>query len=283
MKNLLKILIASKKDIKSKNKEIKDQELEEKSELGLKNKNNEREEREEKRTLIKGDEPENEMNINKNDFSEYKNLLIKNPNDKGNKINLKKHCKNNKRINLSKNIYIMIIIFFNLIITNNNMIEYKFSNITLKITGPGEQDILFSNFYYSNPPDIICINGEPKNSKNHIYNFNKINNTVNLIWNNPINSSCRMFEQCSKITEIDLSNFDTSEVTGMSQMFSGCSQLTSINLTKFNTSKVQRMHSMFMSCSQLTSLDLSSFDTSNVQMMQYMFFWLFKISFFRFI
>ena len=162
-------------------------------------------------------------------------------------------------------------IFFNLIIPNNNKNEYKFSNITLKIKESGEHDILFSNFYYSNPPDIISLNGKQKNSKNYIYNFNKINNTVNLIWNNPINSSCRMFEQCSKITEIDLSNFDTSEVTEMSQMFSGCSKLTSINLTKFNTSKVQQMHSMFMGCSQLTSLDLSYFDTSKVNRMQHMF------------
>ena len=48
-------------------------------------------------------------------------------------------------------------IFFNLIISNNNIIEYKFSNITLKIQGPGFSDILFSSF--NSLPDFIYING----------------------------------------------------------------------------------------------------------------------------
>ena len=43
------------------------------------------------------------------------------------------------------------------------------------------------------------------------------------------------------ITEIDFSNFDTSEVNGMTEMFSGCTSLTSINFENFNTSKVNDM------------------------------------------
>ena len=47
-------------------------------------------------------------------------------------------------------------------------------------------------------------------------------------------------------------------------MFYDCSSLTTLNLTNFNTSGVIDMSSMFNGCNNLTTLDLSSFDTLNV-------------------
>ena len=73
-----------------------------------------------------------------------------------------------------------------------------------------------------------------------------------------------MFSNCSSLTSLDLSSFDTSKVTNMNSMFSGCSLLTSLDLRSFNTSNVMSMSYMFSGCSSLTSLDLSSFDTHNV-------------------
>ena len=89
----------------------------------------------------------------------------------------------------------------------------------------------------------------------------------------PINAtSCySMFEECSKHTSFDLSNFDTSKVTNMSYMFYNCSNLTSLDLSICNTSKVTSIHWMFCNCSKLVSLDLSSFSTSKVTDMSYMF------------
>ena len=81
-----------------------------------------------------------------------------------------------------------------------------------------------------------------------------------------------MFNGCRGLTSIDLSNFDTSNVTNMSYMFYGCESLTSIDLSNFNTSKVTNMNSMFNDCRGLTSIDLSNFDTSNVTNMIYMFY-----------
>ena len=81
----------------------------------------------------------------------------------------------------------------------------------------------------------------------------------------------------SKVTSIvtkdslDVSNFDTSNVTNMQSMFYVCNRLTSLNVTNFDTSNVTTMQSMFYNCYDLTSLDLSSFDTSNVTNMSYMF------------
>ena len=77
------------------------------------------------------------------------------------------------------------------------------------------------------------------------------------------------FNYCSA-KELDLSNFDTSNVTNMRSMFSNCNKLTSLDLSNFDTSNVTNMRSMF-SCKLLTSLDLSNFDTSNVTNMRSMF------------
>ena len=40
----------------------------------------------------------------------------------------------------------------------------------------------------------------------------------------------QMFYGSSKITELDLSNFDTSSVTNMGQMFYGLSKITELDL-----------------------------------------------------
>ena len=64
---------------------------------------------------------------------------------------------------------------------------------------------------------------------------------------------------------------NTSEVTDMGNMFNQCSSLTSLDLSNFNTAKVTRMLYMFYKCSSLTSLDLSSFNTSKVISIQRMF------------
>ena len=50
-----------------------------------------------------------------------------------------------------------------------------------------------------------------------------------------------MFNDCEKLTSIDVSNFDTSYVTDMSNMFSYCYNLTSIDVSNFNTSNVTYM------------------------------------------
>lgn len=67
------------------------------------------------------------------------------------------------------------------------------------------------------------------------------------------------------LTTIDLSGWDTSNVTDMGEMFSGCSSLTSLDVSNFNTGKVTSMGSMFLDCKSLTSLDVSSFNTSKVK------------------
>lgn len=80
-----------------------------------------------------------------------------------------------------------------------------------------------------------------------------------------------MFFQCSALTSIDLSGFDTSTVTSMCAMFNSCYNLKDLDLSSFNTENVTDMHSMFGSSRSLENLDLSGFDTKNVVDMSLMF------------
>ena len=80
-----------------------------------------------------------------------------------------------------------------------------------------------------------------------------------------------MFGGCSSLTSLDVSNFDTSKVTNMSSMFSSCSSLKRLDLSSFDTSQVTSMSGMFHLCNSLTSLDVSNFDTSKVTDMSGMF------------
>ena len=69
-----------------------------------------------------------------------------------------------------------------------------------------------------------------------------------------------MFANCSSLTSLDVSKFDTSQVIDMSAMFANCSSLTSLDLSNFDTSEVTNMISMFEDCGSLTSLDVSNFN-----------------------
>ena len=81
----------------------------------------------------------------------------------------------------------------------------------------------------------------------------------------------KMFYNCRGLTSLDVSNFDTSNVTYMGDMFAYCSGLTSLDVSNFDTSNVKGMDHMFYNCRHLTNLDVSKFDTSNVTDMSSMF------------
>jgi surface protein len=81
-----------------------------------------------------------------------------------------------------------------------------------------------------------------------------------------------MFNGCSALKSLDLTNFNTAKVTDMGNMFYGCSALTSLDLTNFNTANVEFMYYMFEGCSALKSLDLTNFNTAKVTDMSFMFY-----------
>jgi surface protein len=87
-----------------------------------------------------------------------------------------------------------------------------------------------------------------------------------------------MFDRAIKLSEIDVSTWNTENVETMERMFQGCISLTSLNLKNWDVKKVRSMNSMFVSNSslgpmKLTSIgDVSKWDVSKVENMYYMFY-----------
>ncbi len=80
-----------------------------------------------------------------------------------------------------------------------------------------------------------------------------------------------MFSGCSSLAALDVSGWDTGNVTNMSYMFSGCSSLAALDVSGWDTGNVTNMSYMFSGCSSLAALDVSGWDTGNVTNMSYMF------------
>ena len=78
-----------------------------------------------------------------------------------------------------------------------------------------------------------------------------------------------MFENCTSLVSINFlpstgtPTFTTSNVTSMFKMFNGCTNLEVLDLSSFNTGNITNMNmkSMFQSCKRLSSLTLGSYFT----------------------
>ena len=57
-----------------------------------------------------------------------------------------------------------------------------------------------------------------------------------------------MFWGCSALKELNLNNFNTNNVTDMSDMFKGCKLLKELNISNFNINNVTNMKGMFTGC-----------------------------------
>ena len=79
-----------------------------------------------------------------------------------------------------------------------------------------------------------------------------------------------MFRGCSGLTSLDLSNWDTSNITNMESMFRACTELTSLDISNWDTSKVTDMSYMFRGCTSLTEVKMGG-DVSKVTNVSSMF------------
>ena len=79
--------------------------------------------------------------------------------------------------------------------------------------------------------------------------------------------SC-MFTNCTSLTSLDLSTWNTRSLTGMNQAFQNCTSLTKLNVSGWDVSKVTNMTLAFAEDRALSSLDLSTWDNSAVTSMK---------------
>lgn len=123
--------------------------------------------------------------------------------------------------------------------------------------------------YYYVAEGKLCLNAD---SSKMFYAMDALEEiTVSDFDTRNVTNMSQMFLNNFKLATIDLHTFDVSNVTDMSCMFDGCLGATSINLTGWNTSKVTNMSRMFINCQVVASLDISSLNVSKVTNMSEMF------------
>ncbi len=66
-----------------------------------------------------------------------------------------------------------------------------------------------------------------------------------------------MFYSCKSLASLDVSSFNTGNVTTMGQMFYECSNIQLLDLTSFDTKSVQTADKMFAYCSKLATIYVS--------------------------
>ena len=188
---------------------------------------------------------------------------------------------------------------------NNDNYESELFNYTIReriaVTQNDSKPVPLFNDHFTNLENNIIsikINNKTIKEIQNYYSFNRIGNyLVEITFNKKLESMQEIFNDCTDIVELDLSdistnevksmksafngcsklvkinldNFNTSSVTDMSNMFSGCHSLISLNLFNFNTTLVQDMSNMFQNCTRLKYINISSFNTKNVYKMNYMF------------
>lgn len=123
----------------------------------------------------------------------------------------------------------------------------------------------FTEIYIDNAPNIMF------NARMMCKGMNSDKLRVSFKHPECVNDTSGMFALCHRLKTIDLSGFNSINVTDMADMFGRCTMLTDLNISDLNTSNVRDMTYMFHACNHLESIDLSNFDTSKVEDFSLMF------------
>jgi len=118
-----------------------------------------------------------------------------------------------------------------------------------------------SNMFYNVGANLGSEKGPENSITLDLSHFNTAN----------VTTMAAMFQNCKAKAIILSPSFSTAKVTTMNQMFRECIYLQSLDLSNFNTENVTDMSYMFYYCPEITSLNVSSFNTANVTDMQGMF------------
>ena len=111
---------------------------------------------------------------------------------------------------------------------------------------------------------------------NNKFRFSYFRQVPNIIFNNldatKVTDISYWFSECSKITEIDMSQINFGDqITDMYKIFYNCSKLQNINFGSLNTEFVTDLGYAFYNCDSLETLDLSSFNTKSLKNIDYLF------------
>ena len=134
------------------------------------------------------------------------------------------------------------------------------STITVKVYGDVK-----TFFGHSSPNTTSYLN-------NRIAWSNTALKSVKIVGMSSITNCQNAFSNATNLESVDLTEFDSSNVTDMSYMFYNCSSIKTMNLTgSFDVSKVTNFSGTFYNCSSLTDLNITTWQTNSATTFNSMF------------
>ena len=155
---------------------------------------------------------------------------------------------------------------------NEIICEYKINELDIDIklfnlNSPNKEKELFKKMELYLDSEKI-----PFNNKHQFTTVGKHILTIKIKQNLNYNDIEYLFKDCIELIKIDLTNFETNEITSFKGLFQGCVNLKEIKgLNNIKTSQIVNLENMFHNCENIEYLDLSNFDTRNVYYFNSMF------------
>lgn len=150
-------------------------------------------------------------------------------------------------------------------LTSDNLVSSATSNFPIYMW--------FDNgtMYWYSEVDTIYLNKDSNRFFSRLNNMTDVD--VSQFDTSRVENMHAFFHKCYSLQAVDISTFDTSNVKNMQQMFYENRSLTdgSLNLGNIDTSNVTTMESMFQGCTGFTQLNVCNLNTSNVTNIDYMF------------
>ena len=151
-------------------------------------------------------------------------------------------------------------------LTTLDLSNWNTSNVT-------SMSNMFSNDYSLTTVDLSNI--DTSNVNDISYMFSTCHNLLNIYGINDLDTSnvsnmTKAFSSISGIggtahmLSLNLSNWNTSNTTTMTQMFAECLYLQSLNLAGFTTEKLTNTNLMFNNCVSLKFLDIRNMDLTTI-------------------
>ena len=130
---------------------------------------------------------------------------------------------------------------------------------------------------FSNTPSLVTVDMSGWNTSsvdrlNQMFENSGVVSAYFTGWNTEnLRNMTSMFRLASRLTNLDISHFDTSQVYAMDRTFSHMWGLQHLDISDWDTSEVIHMQLMFYDAVNLQTLDLTGWDTGNVASMNDMF------------
>ena len=157
--------------------------------------------------------------------------------------------------------------------THDNLKELNKSNVKLYIN---EEEYEYNKFFFPKKCGMniikLVLDIKIEDCSYMFYNCrNIISIDLSSFDSRNVTNMSNMFSECYNLKNVDLSFLDTKNVKNISYLFNNCINLTNVKIDNFNTNNVVDMSFMFHNCEKLKEIDLSSFNVLNVSDMSYMF------------